>query len=267
MYSILILFSLAVLAGVYFLFLRFNALIKDNRELQRALVQAHKVFSDEKAKYQQQVSVLLKQVQSNEELLAAERKRIAADLHDDIIQRMVVVRFRLEQLLYFLLPKRAEDEVQSLHKDLEHIMADIRYLIDDLVHPKFESQTFTELINGMAERLSRVLHRKVKFELQHEEQEFHIAPSIKRELYYIVQEAAQNSLNHSVAYILQISLSWQNGLLVIIEDDGQGLLERGRGEGYGVASIQRRAEAIGANLEIKSTSRGLVILLEYNGLQ
>lgn len=76
MYSILILFSLAVLAGVYFLFLRFNALIKDNRELQRALVQAHKVFSDEKAKYQQQVSVLLKQVQSNEELLAAERKEL-----------------------------------------------------------------------------------------------------------------------------------------------------------------------------------------------
>lgn len=180
---------------------------------------------------------------------------------------MVVVRFRLEQLLYFLLPKRAEDEVQSLHKDLEHIMADIRYLIDDLVHPKFESQTFTELIKGMAERLSRVLHRKVKFELQHEELEFHIKPSIKRELYYIVQEAAQNSLNHSVAYVLQILLSWQNGLLVIIEDDGQGLLERGRGKGYGVASIKKRAEAIGAKLEIKSTSRGLVIVLEYTGSQ
>jgi signal transduction histidine kinase len=76
----------------------------------------------------------------------------------------------------------------------------------------------------MAERFDRVLHRKVKFELQHEEQEFHIVPHIKRELYYIVQEAAQNSLNHSVAYILQISLSWQHGLRVIIEDDGQGLL-------------------------------------------
>ncbi|MBX2968734.1 MAG: hypothetical protein KF803_05140 [Cyclobacteriaceae bacterium] len=266
MYSILIIFSLTILAGIYFLFLRFNALINTNHELQRALAQAHKVFSDEKAAYQQQANLLQKQARSNEELLTAERKRIAADLHDDIIQRMVVVRFRLEQLLYFVLPKRAESEVQSLHKELEHIMADIRYLIDDLVHPKFESQTFTELVKGMAERLSRVLHRKVKFELQHEEQEFHIAPSIKRELYYIVQEAAQNSLNHSVAFILQISLSWQNGLLVIIEDDGQGLLERGRGEGYGVSSIQRRAEAIGANLEIKSTSRGLVIVLEYKNL-
>lgn len=267
MYSILILFSLVVLAGVYFLFLKFNALRKANHELQRALAQARKVFSDEKAAYQQQLSVLQKQVRSNEELLKAERKRIAADLHDDIIQRMVVLRIRLEQLLYYPIPDRAELEVKQMHLEMEKIVGDIRYLIHDLVHPKFEFQTFTELVKGMAERLGRVLHRKVKFELQHEEQEFHIAPLIKRELYYIVQEAAQNSLNHSVAYILQISLSWQNGLLVIIENDGQGLLKRGRGEGYGIASIQKRAEAIGANLQIKSTSRGLVIVLEYNGSQ
>jgi signal transduction histidine kinase len=124
-YSILILFSLAILAGVYFLFLRFHALIETNRELQHALAQAHKVISDEKAAHQQQMGVLQKQVRSNEDLLTAERKRIAADLHDDTIQRMVVVRFRLEQLLYYPIPKRAEAEVQSLHKELEHIMADI----------------------------------------------------------------------------------------------------------------------------------------------
>lgn len=244
------------------------------KALRRTITKQDKIISEtrdssfqEQERNKIQLDFLRKQLKSNEELLKAERKRIADDLHDDIIQRLVVLRIRLEQLLYYPIPNRVESEVKQLHMEMEKIMGDIRYLIHDLVNPKFEVQTFTELVKGMTERLVRVLHRKVRFELQHEDREFHMAPSIKRELYYIVQEAAQNSLNHSVAYVLQITMSWQNGLLVIIEDDGQGLLERGRGKGFGVASIQKRAEAIRANLQLKSTSRGLVIILEYKGSQ
>ncbi|HRJ31415.1 MAG TPA: histidine kinase [Cyclobacteriaceae bacterium] len=263
-----------LLAGISIAIFLIGSLIFRHRELQKKITHSEKLISEfrdsfarEQKGNKSQLELLRKQLKSREESLKAERKRIAADLHDDVIQRMVVLRIQLEQLLYYPIPDRAEAEIKLLHRELEKIMGDIRYLIDDLVHPKFESQTFTELVKGMAERLGRVLHRKVTFELQHEAQEFYIAPSIKRELYYIVQEAAQNSLNHSVAFILQITLSWQNGLLVIIEDDGQGLLKRGRGEGYGMASIQKRAEGIGANLEIGSASRGLMIVLEYNGSQ
>ncbi|MBX2944242.1 MAG: hypothetical protein KF725_00295 [Cyclobacteriaceae bacterium] len=210
---------------------------------------------------------LQQQVKSNDTLLKAERKRIAADLHDDIVQRMVVVRLRLEQLSYYPLPERAKKEVLLLHRELENIMADIRYLIDDLVQPKFEIQSFSTLIHELVARLSRIIHRKVEFKVQYEQDEFFIQPYIKRELYYIIQEAAQNSLNHSTASVLLISLRWEDTLWVVIEDDGQGLLQRGRGKGYGTESIKQRAGAIGAELIIRSRTPGLVILLGYRNSQ
>ncbi|MBX2957536.1 MAG: hypothetical protein KF846_15330 [Cyclobacteriaceae bacterium] len=262
----IVLISSILLLTVYFLY-RLKKIQRTKAELNRTLEEAQKIIANAMARNKQLEASLQHQLKSNEELFKTERKRIATDLHDDIIQRMVVVRFRIEQLLYYPIHKRAEDEVKLLHRDLESIIGDIRYLIDDLVQPKFELQTFTELVKSLVDRLARVLHRKVEFNVQYEDDEFHLAPHIKRELYYIIQEAAQNSLNHSVAFILLISLSWENGLSVIIEDDGQGLLQRGRGEGYGTVSIQQRAVAIGADLSIKSTSRGLVILLEYKNSQ
>lgn len=246
----------------YFLF-RFNEFQKIINNQNLAIKNGQDALMGEEEKNRNQQDFITKELKSRDELLKSERKRIAADLHDDIIQRLVVLRMRLEQLLYFTIPGRAEIEVKQLHHELENIMGDMRYLIHDLVHPKFDKYTFTALIERLVQRLGCVLHRKVELVLHAEDQEFFIPSPIKRELYYIIQEATQNSLSHSVALTLRVSLSWKEGLLVIVEDDGQGLLERGRGEGYGFSSIQRRAVAIGATLQIKSTSRGLAITVEW----
>ncbi|MBX2964720.1 MAG: hypothetical protein KF845_01150 [Cyclobacteriaceae bacterium] len=265
----IIVITVAASALVIYLFRQFESLQKSNAELNHALAKANNSTVHERNRNKLHEASLQEQLKKNEELLKSERKRIAADLHDDIVQRMVVVRFRLEQLLYYPLPKRAEDEVKLLHRDMERIMGDIRYLIDDLVQPKFEIQTFTELVKNLFNKLSRMLHLKTEFTVRFEENEFPIPPHVKRELYYIIQEAAQNSLNHSVALILEITVSWQNGLMVIVKDDGQGLplLGRGRGRGHGMASIQQRAEAIGADLTIRNKFPGLIIILEYENSQ
>lgn len=261
-----ILVAAMLLPALYFL-RRLKGLQNKHNELTLTIRKVNEDLVEALERSKRMEAELQQQLKSNTVLLKAERKRIAADLHDDIIQRMVVVRLRLEQLSYYPIPERAEKEVLLLHRELENIMADIRYLIDDLVQPKFETQSFSTLIRGLVARLSRIIHRKVEFKVQPEQDEFYIQPHIKRELYYIIQEAAQNSLNHSTASVLLISLRWEDALRVVIEDDGQGLLQRGRGKGYGTGSIKQRAEAIGAELIIKSRAPGLVILLGYKNSQ
>lgn len=264
-YAIVLTFTTLLITG-YFLF-RIKNLQRTAAKLNRTLTEVQESVAKEQARNRQLKTSLQHQLESNEALLKTERKRIAADLHDDIIQRMILVRLRIEQLLFFPLPVRAENEIKSLHRDMENILADIRYLIDDLVHPKFETQSFSALIRELAAQLSRIFYLKVEFKVQHEQDEFFIPPYIKRELYYIIREAAQNSLNHSIASVLIISLSWQDGLWVVIRDDGQGLLQHGRGKGYGTESMKRRAEAIGAELIIKNRMPGLVIMLGYKNSQ
>ncbi|MCU0356273.1 MAG: hypothetical protein MUE95_01710 [Cyclobacteriaceae bacterium] len=115
--------------------------------------------------------------------------------------------------------------------------------------------------------MSRALHCKVEFDVRAEQMEFIISSHVKRELYFIIQEVAQNTLKHAFANLLTIKLSWENGLQVIIQDDGQGLLPLGMGKGFGLASIQNRAHAIGAQMSMHNTTPGLIVILEYQQLQ
>lgn len=70
-------------------------------------------FAREQKGNKSQLELLRKQLKSREESVKAERKRIATDLHDDVIQRMVVLRIQLEQLLYYPIPDRAYKKISQ----------------------------------------------------------------------------------------------------------------------------------------------------------
>jgi len=195
-----------------------------------------------------------------DQAVEAERKRIANELHDDTVQRMVAVRLRLEQILYYPIHDGVTIEVKGLRKELDKIVAALRFLINGLTQPRFEQRSLSYLIGELANTLGAMHHVKVSIKSTNPEQEFLIPPYVKQELYYLVHETAHNFLKSSMGFQLAIHLHWSDQLIIYIKDNGQGL-QRGRGYGMGMVSMQDRANRIGAQLIIKSMNDGLAVTI------
>ena len=82
-----------------------------------------------------------------------------------------------------------------------------------------------------------------------------MSPLIADALYRIGQEAIANAVRHADASKMVISLStrrraWQ----LLIEDDGQGFPSGEDSASFGIRGMGKRAESIGATLDIRSSA-------------
>lgn len=185
-----------------------------------------------------------------------EQRRIANELHDDTVQRMVAVRFRLEQILYYQVHKGVETEVEALRKELDSIVADLRFLLKGLTQPRFEHHPLSYLVKELADKLSAMHHQKISLEIINKDKETNLTPEVKQELFYLIHETAHNFMKNSMGFELYISMIWTDYITIDIKDNGQGL-QRGRGFGFGMVSMQERASRINAELSFISLYNGL----------
>jgi signal transduction histidine kinase len=198
---------------------------------------------------------------ATEKAIENERKRIAHELHDDIVQRIAAVRLRLEGFSYHLDKPELVNSLNELGEELNQIMKSLRFVIYGLPQPQFEENSFSTLIaDFLIARLNRVASKAVEFKLENEKLEFFLPAHVKKELYNLVQESVQNSLKHSFGFRLRINVSWSSVLDIEIEDNGQGYLPQpGVFPGLGHASMQERAERIGAKLQVLPSTYGVVV--------
>ncbi|MBV8885581.1 MAG: ATP-binding protein [Chroococcidiopsidaceae cyanobacterium CP_BM_RX_35] len=91
-----------------------------------------------------------------------------------------------------------------------------------------------------------------------------IAPEVETHLLRIAQEALTNALTHAQASTIQIELTFgTQAVELCVRDDGQGFEPTAvRGNGFGLVSMQERADCI--NGEVTLTSQpgcGTVVLI------
>ena len=185
-----------------------------------------------------------------------ERQRIAFELHDDTVQRMAAVRLRMEEFSYRINKPEQLEVLQALGEEMNQIMKSLRYVINDLAQPAFETDSFSLLMKRLTTGLNRVTET-VQFSLENEKLEFGLPPNVKKQLYRLVQEAVQNSMKHAFGFKLKVRVLWSAVLEIEIEDGGQGYLSSKTG-GMGLASMKKRAQAIGATLTVNSI-RGVLV--------
>lgn len=184
-----------------------------------------------------------------------ERQRIAFELHDDTVQRIAAVRLRMEEFSYRINKPEQLEVLAALGEELNQIMKSLRYVINDLSPPAFETGSFSSLMKRLTTGLNRVTET-VKFKIENEHLEFFLPPPIKKQLYRLVQEAVQNSMKHAFGFKLKVTVLWSTELRIEIEDSGQGYISKTGGIGLG--SMEKRAIAIGATLTVNSI-RGVLV--------
>ena len=191
---------------------------------------------------------------------AAERARVARDLHDGVVQSLHALAFRLYALRT---GKRMDDtaraqELLDLQELVQREAANLRGMIQHLQPVEFDPARLVDLLSGMIERYRYDTGITAKFAC--EVGDVTLPPATAREIVSIVQEALANVLRHSGAESVLVRLSAQNGAWILtIQDDGRGFEFSGRLSqseleriGRGPMIIKQRARAIGAELTVES---------------
>ncbi len=247
MFTAIILASISVgLAITVAYFFRASTKLKNENIL------LNKAITKLEQEYQGQIKELAISTENRfseaENILKNERERIANELHDDIVQRLIAIRFRLEQLLCFFPRPEVEKEINLLRGELESTMGDLRYVIRDLKHPKIEGKDLDLLLTDMVEKLRLITSIRFELDIQGGDRKFQMPDEVTKELYLLVKEAVQNALKHSAGFEICISVNWKTDLTIEITNDGVIFLNAFK-PNIGLNSMRERCSKIGASFE------------------
>ena len=189
----------------------------------------------------------------------AERKRIARELHDTLLQGLQGVLLEFE-VLSSRLPEDARDRAAKLERKLRHVVVDGRNAINALRLPDDDVRDWIETVLEMGER--EALDSKVEFMLKLKGDPWNLPLKMRIEVLAIVREGLRNAFDHSQADTIFVFIRYaRRGLKISIHDDGIGVSEKHlqlrREEGHwGIAGMHERAEKLKGRLTIASQPSG-----------
>jgi signal transduction histidine kinase len=194
-----------------------------------------------------------------------ERKLLARELHDDIIQDLLSVSFSLEDLAGRLESPAAgpaDDELQELRFTIRQLIESLRRICGDLRPPTLDSLGLGAAIQSYAHDWSERTGIALKLD---------VAPDLGRlpedtelSVFRIVQEGLRNVHKHSdaSAVTLCVEHTTPRSLRISLSDDGRGvsesfdlatLIKQGH---YGLLGVSERVALLGGRLQLRSQSSG-----------
>jgi signal transduction histidine kinase len=181
-----------------------------------------------------------------------ERRRIAGDVHDDPVQRVVALNMRLQLLRRTITDPATRDELDKSLESVATCIRSMRQLLFELRPPVLDERgvgaAIEEYLTGRGIDLASTVEDTVTTR----------SPSETRiVLYRIAQEALANVWKHAEATSISVRIfEERGGICVEIDDDGIGFgLEtlRPTEPGHmGLSSMRERAELAGGTCEIHS---------------
>ena len=179
-----------------------------------------------------------------------ERSRIARELHDDVSQRLAVLKIDLTVLGRFVNGEGKPLAAQAL-ANVDAIGGDVRDLSHRLHPARLRMMGLAPAIAGLQAELTRP---DVNIEFTHDAMPWELPRETTVSLYRVVQEALHNALKHSKARTIRIDLrSSGDDLRLTVADDGVGFdAEGGVSSGLGLTSMKERVEALGGTLAVRS---------------
>lgn len=209
---------------------------------------------------QEKESILLQQ---NAELQAAllqgqttERKRVAADLHDNLGSTLSSIRWSMQAID----KKKLSADEQSLYINLQEMLDkahnDIRLLSHNLLPEELEKQGLWDTLQGFVRKLNK--NTLTHFTLQLPDNQERMSSKIEFELYSICLELTNNILKHAQATEASVKFKVERGKLNLeIADNGKGL-DATRQNGKGLTNVAARVEALGGKWEMINGGQGIV---------
>ena len=191
----------------------------------------------------------------------AERRRIAADLHDGLGQSLSLVKLGIQEALRQMgtdVPQEAVETVRQLKPKVEGALEELHRVAMDLRPSTLDDLGILPTLSWFVREFESV-NLKTRIEKHIGVNEKDVPEPLKIAIFRILQEAVNNAVKYSDADRIRISL--QNGgdtLAFTIEDDGKGFDptaltgRHGAKGGLGLQSMKERAEVSGGSYAVTS---------------
>ena len=185
------------------------------------------------------------------EIRRAERRRIARDLHDIVLQDLSGA---LQSLRLTHLQSRSSGAEVDLAEELEALRRaslGLRSAVYDLRDE--QERPFLESVESLVE-LNRRATPEREIRLVVEEEFLQVIPRGESvELLRVLQEALRNARRHSGARNVEVRLKTEGGeILAEVADDGRGFNMVSVRAGVGLSAMRERIEGVGGTLAIYS---------------
>lgn len=175
---------------------------------------------------------------------------IGQELHDDLGQKLSVVRLRQNQLIPKL-TNAEKEELSELNELLGECIQDVRNLSKTLITEQIIHFGLIESIEREIERIKKL--RLLTIEFISKKHDIDITPKHGLILFRIIQESINNILKHSRAKNVAIQLEDEHDTLrITITDNGKGFNTNILNDGSGLKNMELRAKLIHAEFSIQS---------------
>jgi len=194
-----------------------------------------------------------------------ERNRLARDIHDNLAQGFAAILMQLQSArrgLSALSPNAAASVETAIELARTHL-AEARRSVGALRPSTGSGEDVASAIKRLADLGQRTANVPVDVVLDELPR---AGEGVEREIVSITQEALTNALRHADASRVTIRASAIRslGVRISVADNGRGIARERHASGFGLTSMQERADKIGASLTIVTAPRsGTEVVLAW----
>jgi signal transduction histidine kinase len=192
-----------------------------------------------------------------------ERNRIARDIHDTLAQGFAGILMQLQSINRADVAGKAAKSIDTAIDLARTHMIDARRSVGALHPQDAEPGDVVTALERAAELARRTTDVPIELVIEDLPP---LGPGIEREIAGIAQEALTNAVRHARARTIRVHAAATRsvGLRLSVADDGRGIARERFGAGFGLTSMQERAERIGGSLTIVTAPRaGTEVVLAW----
>ncbi|SRR6266540_2233949 len=198
-----------------------------------------------------------------------ERKVLARELHDQIIQDLLGLNYRLEEVESLEKSLVLQGDVASIRQGIRNLVGELRQMCSDLRPPTIDHHGLSAAINSLAHEWAE--RNDIQLQLEIDPTLGRLPETLELSVFRIVQEGLNNIRKHAAARHVRLSLQYTSStnLLMRLEDDGQGLptptdlASLSVSKHFGLVGISERVALLGGFMNIESsTGNGTILQVE-----
>jgi PAS domain S-box-containing protein len=186
----------------------------------------------------------------------AERRRIAAEIHDDFTQRLAMVSLKISNLARSdraAASANLDAALEDVRKSITTVADDLRELSHQLRPATLEILGLVRALQAQCEDFNRARGVETVFEASASDHD--ASPQVALCLYRVLQESLMNIAKHSGNARACVTLTRQaDDLELRIRDEGRGfILADGDREGMGLANVRERVGLLNGKFIVNSS--------------
>lgn len=197
-----------------------------------------------------------------------ERKHLARELHDQVIQDLLSVNYELEGLeTDKKLTATLETDLFDIRQGIRDMVDDLRNICRDLRPPTIDNLGLGAALQSYVADWSA--RSNIKVDLKLDKKLGRLPEGIELSIFRIIQEGLNNVWKHAQAENVHIKLKHTSprSIMVTLSDDGKGLeqdfdlITLSKNGHYGLLGISERVALLGGRFHLQRSPKGGSLLL------